>query len=191
MMSSECRSTKLLHEIIPEMTVEPICWGAYKDTPNIYFYVCKYCELSGTLPDVAEFPSLIADFHRKTTSSKGEFGLAYTVYGGDQPLIFPVTKSWEQTFSKGIEQCFFREEKAYGRDEEMNKLRENIMTIVIPRLLRPLEVEGRSITPTLVHGDLWDGNACIDMRTDRPVLLDPAPLWAHNGCTYSFSSILC
>jgi protein-ribulosamine 3-kinase len=184
-MSSEYKSTKLLYDIIPEITVEPLGWGAYTETPDAYFVVSRYCELSGTLPDVTELAVLVADFHRKTTSTNGEFGLPYIVYGGDHPLIFPVTKSWEETFSKGIEQCFKFEEETHGRNEEMHELREGIMTLVIPRLLRPLESDGRMITPTLVHGDIWDGNASVDVKTGRPMLLDPAPLWAHNECKYS------
>jgi protein-ribulosamine 3-kinase len=191
MMSSEYKSSKLLHDIIPQMTAEPIGWGAYKESPDAYFFVCRYCDMSGQLPDVAEFTSLVADFHRKTASVGGEFGLPYTVYGGDHPLNFPVTKSWEETFSRGIEQCFNLEEKTHGRDEEMGKLRENIMTLIIPRLLRPLETEGRAIVPTFVHGDLWDGNASMDLKTGHPMVIDPAPLWAHNECKCNIPFPIC
>ncbi|GKZ27942.1 hypothetical protein AbraCBS73388_007145 [Aspergillus brasiliensis] len=51
---------------------------------------------------------------------------------------------------------------------------------VIPRLLRPLETEGRSIKPSLVHGDLWCGNAAINSATGRPLIYDPASFYAHN-----------
>lgn len=66
MMSSEYKSTKLLYDIIPEITAESLGWGTYKESPDAYFVVCRYYELSGTIPDMTELPALVADFHRKT-----------------------------------------------------------------------------------------------------------------------------
>ncbi|KAK3315093.1 hypothetical protein B0H66DRAFT_642375 [Apodospora peruviana] len=57
---------------------------------------------------------------------------------------------------------------------------EREIDMVIPRLLRPLETEGRTLIRTLVHGDLWDGNASVDVSTGRPLIFDPTPLYAHN-----------
>ena len=54
---------------------------------------------------------------------------------------------------------------------------------VIPRLLRPLESGGRSISPSLVHGDLWYGNAGIINELGEGIVYDPASFWAHNECT--------
>lgn len=53
---------------------------------------------------------------------------------------------------------------------------------VIPRLLKPMETNGRSIKPSLVHGDLWYDNAAVDTATDRPLIYDPASFYAHNEC---------
>ena len=53
---------------------------------------------------------------------------------------------------------------------------------VIPRLLRPMETGGRSIKPSLVHGDLWCGNVAVDSATGRPLIYDPASFYAHNEC---------
>ena len=53
---------------------------------------------------------------------------------------------------------------------------------VVPRLLRPLETGGRSIRPSLIHGDLWHGNAETDAETGEPVIFDAASFYAHNEC---------
>lgn len=53
---------------------------------------------------------------------------------------------------------------------------------VILRLLRPLETGGRSIRPTLIHGDLWHGNAETDAETGQPIIFDAASFYAHNEC---------
>jgi hypothetical protein len=41
-----------------------------------------------------------------------------------------------------------------GADTEFNSVAEEFFEKVVPRLLRPLQSGGRSIKPTLVHGDL-------------------------------------
>lgn len=52
---------------------------------------------------------------------------------------------------------------------------------VIPRLLPPLETSGRTIIPSLVHADLWCGNASIvNEETEEGIGFDPAAFWAHN-----------
>ena len=33
---------------------------------------------------------------------------------------------------------------------------------VVPRLLLPLQSEGRTLKPCLMHGDCWDGNTAMD-----------------------------
>jgi hypothetical protein len=53
---------------------------------------------------------------------------------------------------------------------------------VIPRLLRPLESNGRKVEPSLVHGDLWYGNAAVIDETGDPIVFDPSSFWAHNEC---------
>jgi len=40
------------------------------------------------------------------------------------------------------------------------------------------------LVPSLVHGDLWDGNASADVETGRPMIFDATPLYAHKECEY-------
>ncbi len=62
-----------------------------------------------------------------------------------------------------------------------------ILDKVIPRLLRPLETEGRNIQPRIVHGDMWDGNTSVDATTDKPVIFDASGMYAHNECKARFA----
>jgi protein-ribulosamine 3-kinase len=64
----------------------------------------------------------------------------------------------------------------------MVELRNAIPKKVIPRLLRPLEIDGRKLLPRLVHGDLWDGNTSVDVAMDLPVIFDACSSYAHNEC---------
>ena len=53
---------------------------------------------------------------------------------------------------------------------------------VIPLLLRPLENDGRSVKPCLVHGDLWFANSGIDITTNKSLVFDACSFDAHNEC---------
>ncbi|KLU90917.1 hypothetical protein MAPG_09442 [Magnaporthiopsis poae ATCC 64411] len=180
MISSEFASMTKLHSIMPEMVPEPIAWGAYEEEDDIYFFVCRFVTMSGDIPDVGDFPALLAKMHQRGASADGEFGLPYVTYSGRNPQFFPPSRSWEECFTLGIKAEFELEERTHGPDEEMRRLRDGVLAIAIPRLLRPLETEGRTLVPTLVHGDLWDGNASVDTTTGHPVIYDAVPIYAHN-----------
>ncbi|KAK8117841.1 uncharacterized protein PG998_006122 [Apiospora kogelbergensis] len=44
-----------------------------------------------------------------------------------------------------------------------------------PRLLGVLEADGTKVDPTLVHGDLWEGNCSVDADTGAPMIFDGTP----------------
>lgn len=184
MVSAEYFGMKLLYKAAPELVAEPLAWGAYTEEPDTYFFICRFHELSDGIPGVTDFPKLVAEFHKRNVSETGEFGFPITMYGGKNPQTFPLSKTWEGCFSKGLEKIFDMEEQTHGPDDELQQLREGLFTKVIPRLLRPLETEGRILTPTLVHGDLWDGNASVDVATGNPMFFDATPLYAHNECEF-------
>lgn len=69
---------------------------------------------------------------------------------------------------------------ARGPDDDLAILSTSLLEVVIPRLLRPLETEGRTVKPSLCHGDLWYGNACTDLATREPLIFDGKALYAHN-----------
>lgn len=76
-----------------------------------------------------------------------------------------------------------------GPCQELEDLMPSMFEKVIPRLLRPLESGGNSIVPSLVHGDLWYGNAAVIVAEDAPLIFDPSSFWAHNECKSSELSI--
>lgn len=69
---------------------------------------------------------------------------------------------------------------SHGKDDRLEFLEDSLYTKVIPRLLRPLETNGRSIKPCLVHSDVWPGNMMLDAKTNRVALFDSCAFWGHN-----------
>lgn len=145
-----------LRAIMPEIVAKPLGWGSYESMPDTHFFLSEYHEMSDDLPDVADFPGLIAELHKRGAVPGGKFGLPYETYGGNRALNFPVSDTWEETFTKGMQKIFQDELDTQGPDPEVELLYKAMVEKVIPRLLRPLHTEGRKITPTLVHGDMWE-----------------------------------
>ncbi|KAF2810622.1 uncharacterized protein BDZ99DRAFT_519318 [Mytilinidion resinicola] len=50
----------------------------------------------------------------------------------------------------------------------------------IPKILGPLEADGRIVKPCLIHGDLWDGNIGTDFETGEIYIFDASVYYAHN-----------
>jgi protein-ribulosamine 3-kinase len=184
MVSSEYIGARALYSVYPELVPEPIAWGTYKNHDEVYFLLMRFYDLSGDIPDVSVFPPLLAKLQRRrqAKSKTGEFGFPIVTYGGRNPAIFPLSKSWETTLTGCLEAVFAAEEQTHGADEALTRLREGMFRKVIPRLIRPLETEGRHIDPVLCHGDLWDGNVSVDTATGHPKMFDPTPLYAHKEC---------
>jgi protein-ribulosamine 3-kinase len=182
MVASEYQAMNELYKVIPEMVAKPVAWGSYESIPDTHFFVTEFHEMSEDVPDVADFPALVAELHKRGVSPDGKFGFPFKTYGGNNPQQFPISDTWEECYTKGMQGIFAAEMATHGADEEMEHLENMMVEKVIPRLLRPLETGGRSIAPRLVHGDLWDGNASVDVATGHPMIFDATPLYAHNEC---------
>ena len=55
-----------------------------------------------------------------------------------------------------------------------------ILERVVPRLLLPLQENGRSLKPSLIHGDCWDGNTATDAKTGGAIVFDVCSFYGHN-----------
>ncbi|KAK8091674.1 fructosamine/ketosamine-3-kinase [Apiospora hydei] len=172
MVSAECEAMKALYKLIPEMVARPIAWESFQDIPDTHFFVCKYHEMSEDIPDITDFPALVAEFHKRSASPDGKFG-----------------DTWEDCFRKGMEGIFAAELETHGPDKEWERLTKLTLEKTIPRLLGALEADGRKIVPRLVHGDLWEGNCSVDVNTGAPMIFDATPLYAHNE--YELGPWLC
>ncbi len=90
--------------------------------------------------------------------------------------------SWETFFTNSLRHALNLEIKAKGPDPQLDALLPTLFERVIPRLLRPLETNGRQVKPSLVHGDLWHANSGHDRKTGGSIIFDACCFYAHNEC---------
>lgn len=199
MMHGEFCSMMALHKNKSDLVPQPLAWGTYEKKPDVHFFLYSFHDITCDIPDPLDFPTTVSEMHERGMSDKGKFGCPFksksgkpiTTYQGRFPQHDGEYDTWEEYFSADIQHFFELEEASQGPDDEMVKLKKSIVDQVIPRLLRPLKGK---IHPTLVHGNLCDGNASIDKATDLPIIFNASCLYAHNECEIEHgttSEIIC
>ncbi len=183
-LKGEFEATSAIYNITPDFCPKPIAWGTLRDEPDVHFYVCKYYNFTEGVPEPVSFCAKLARLHSSHTSPNGKFGFHCKTYNGDLPQDNTWSGSWQAFFDNGLRHVLrVREERAGGPDAELDALLPALFDTVIPRLLRPLEMNGRRVEPSLIHGDLWCGNAAIiNESTSEGIVYDPSSFWAHNEC---------
>jgi protein-ribulosamine 3-kinase len=187
-LKGEFTSTHAIHSIVPQFCPKPIAWGTFATDADAHFYLCKFYDFRGNgndyMPDPEDFCRHLATLHKTSESPTGKFGFECVTYNGNLPQDNTWHDSWEAFFANGLRHILnVREERAGPHPPELVALLPPLFDVVIPRLLRPLESDGRVLKPSLVHGDLWCGNVSVLEENEEECLIyDPASFWAHNEC---------
>lgn len=140
---------------------KPICWGTAE---NSAYLVLEWLDLRGSGPDGAwaEMGSKLAAMHRQGKAK--QFGWERNNTIGSTPQINTWTADWATFFTEhriGY-QLRLAAQKGMGFSGGDRLLEK------IPELLA-----GHHPQPSLVHGDLWGGNASVTAEGE-PVIFDPA-----------------
>lgn len=180
MMLAEFASTKAIRDVLPDFAPSPISWGTYESNPECHFYLASFHEIAEELPDINAFAWKVAEMHMRSESPNGKFGFPVTTFSGNAPQENSWTDTWEAFFTKAFTHMAKLEEESQGPSEEFQKLGAALVDKVIPRLLRPMEIDGRRVKPCLIHGDLWYGNAGTDLGTGNPIIFDACSFYGHH-----------
>ncbi len=140
---------------------KPICWGTA--AAGSAYLVLEWLELGpGDTPSWEKMGRQLAAMHR-TTSSKG-FGWEQNNTIGSTPQINSPTADWAEFYAQhrlGYQFQLAKRRRGYFPQQER-------LLAAIPELLADHQPQ-----PSLVHGDLWGGNAAFT-GTGEPVISDPA-----------------
>lgn len=182
MVHSEFESMSAIYDVLPDFAPKPIAYGTYESIPDTHFFLCDFQDMVEEMPDPHKFTARLATLHQNSKSPNGKFGFQMSTYSGNLPQMNEWEDSWEVFFTKNMKWALKLELLAKGHDPEFDVLIPILFDKVIPRLLRPLESEGRSVKPSLVHGDLWYANSGINVDTDECKIFDACCFYAHNEC---------
>lgn len=181
-MKSSFEAERALHGFVPDLIPRPVAWGTYRCDPSVHFYLYEFVQMNDGLPGAADWASTISTLHKRSMgkSPTGQFGFHVTTHLGNIPVDNSWNSSWEKFFAQQMRSMFDRDDEIHGLDEELTGLKQGFLNRVIPRYLRPLETDGRSIEPCLIHSDLWPGNIKPRSATDELCMFDSCAYWGHN-----------
>lgn len=183
MMEGEFTSLRTMHDSLPTLVPRPFGWGKLESAPGTHFLLMDFLELGNTLPGPVELAQVVAELHG-CLSPDGKFGFPVHNCHGEKVQEHYSDDNWCRYFTNLITAFFEEDIRVNGPCPELEHAFETLCRHVIPRLLGPLQADGRTLTPRLVHGDLWQGNIGTDAKTGRVVVYDPAAWYAHHEYEY-------
>jgi fructosamine-3-kinase len=152
-----------------------VCWGIASTSSYI---VLEWVDLGqGNVAAWVEMGRQLAYLHRQI-STQG-FGWQQNNTIGDTPQLNPWTEDWVTFFTTHRIayqlQLAQRNGGHFGQAEEL--------LYAIPTLLAD-----HAPQPSLVHGDLWSGNAAFDLN-GNPVIFDPAVYYGDREVDLAMSEL--
>ncbi len=153
---------------------QPLCWGTAEGSCYI---VMEYLPLGNSSSDSwYQMGQDLAAMHR-VTSDRG-FGWQRDNTIGDTPQKNPWTADWVEFYVEHRLRYQFQLANRRG-----NFRRQEELMAAVPALLA-----GHTPEPSLVHGDLWSGNASVTVD-GTPVILDPATYYGDREVDIAMSEL--
>ncbi|KAI4913365.1 hypothetical protein J4E85_010819 [Alternaria conjuncta] len=192
MLEGEYHSAVDMREVLPGFSPIPIGWGVFDSDEDLAFFLQAFHDMDTEIPDMDQLTRTLAEFHIKSEERFEEltrgrrpdgmkFGYHVTTHNGKLSQDNTWTRTWEEYFVQNMRRMLEHDEKEGGeRPQEIEELLEPLFEKVIPRLLRPMEMNGREVKPSLIHGDLWYGNTSTDHENNVPIVYDACCFWGHN-----------
>ncbi|MDB9390650.1 fructosamine kinase family protein [Microcystis aeruginosa] len=163
MFAAEALGLKQIHVTKTIRVPEPICWGIAEKSS---YLVLEWLEFGGGNSQSWEkMGQNLARLHQVSLSDRFGWHCNNTI--GSTPQINTISNNWADFFAHqriGYQLRLAKERGGNFPDEDQ----------VIPAISEILSQHQPH--PSLVHGDLWSGNAAITVDGE-PVILDPATYW--------------
>lgn len=177
----EFHSASTIDTLVPGFVPKPLGWGEYDNGEAVYFFLGDFHDMDlAAAPEPSLFVDRVAELHRKGKSPSGKFGYPIPTVCGKMERTVNWEDSWAVSFTHQLKDVIKYDNETNGPWPEFDSACKQLIDVVIPRLLGALQSDGREITPTLIHGDLWEQNVGIDMETGEIIVFDPGCTYAHN-----------
>lgn len=181
LMEGEFHAMSELYKWDPTLVPKPFAFGQYAArNPKAYFFLSEYIEMKAIMPDPDQLCSKLALLHRTSQSPTGKFGFHITTCQGRAPQLVTWEKSWTTFFTNLLQHVIKLDFKYNDYWEELDIVEKRLISHVVPRLLNALVANGRSIKPSLIHADLWEGNTGTYFRNSNVYIFDSAAFYAHH-----------
>ena len=170
-----------LYKTAPTFVPKPYTWGKLNvSNPDTYYFLCDFIEMINENPDPAQLCTKLVQMHQASQSPTGQFGFHLNTCQGNLPQQTAWNPSWVDFYIQLVKGAMQLNRERNGVWKNLEQVVDRLITHVVPQVLGPLEAQGRFVKPTLIHGDLWDGNIGTDLETGEIYVFDASVFYAHN-----------
>lgn len=175
MFAAEALGLQEMYDTHTITVPEPICWGV---VDNSSYIVLQWLDLGGSGGQAwYEMGCQLAAMHR--TGIKDSFGWDRNNTIGSTPQINTQMDNWADFFAEQrIGYQLSLAKRKGGNFPNRDRVVETVRQLLADR--QP--------EPSLVHGDLWSGNAAIT-KTGEPVIIDPAAYYGDREVDIAMSEL--
>lgn len=154
MLEGEFHSMNELYKVAPALVPKPYAWGQLTvDNPATYYFLCDFIDKGSQDPDPEALCIKLVAMHKSSKSPTGMFGFHINpVLRGNLPLPTAWNPDWQAFFIQLLRATLSLDQRINGTWKNIGELVEMAITHVVPQVLGPLEADGRSIKPSLIHG---------------------------------------
>lgn len=180
MLEGEYHSMCELYGAAPQFVPEPYKFGKLNvSDPDTYFFLCSFIEMTNDNPDPVQLATKLVHLHQNSRSPEGKFGFHFNTCQGNLPQHTAWNSSWVDFYIQLVRGAMKLNKDLNGDWKDLEECVERLITNVVPKVLGPLEADGRVVKPCLIHGDLWDGNVGTDFETGELYAFDASVYYAH------------
>jgi protein-ribulosamine 3-kinase len=184
-------SLNAINKVTAGLAPWPYAWGKC-NTPHWrggsrWFLLTDFRDVADDPPSLSALAEPLANMHKQSKSHTAKFGFSVTTHVDGVPQLTNCwNASWAVLFGMQLEHACRLDQEKNGHSSELAGLCETTLEQVVPRLLVPLQSNGRSIKPCLVHGNVRARTVALDRRSGLPFVHSPASFFAHHeyelGC---------
>ncbi|KAJ8071076.1 hypothetical protein OCU04_001421 [Sclerotinia nivalis] len=192
MFTGEHASLNAIHSIVPTLCPKSHAHGPLES--GGFFLATDFLDLNPRDGKPGSGESLamkLAKLHSTPAPipegyEEPQFGFPDTTCCGETPQDNGFKGSWAEFYGDNrLRSIVKKAEASDGADGELRKLVDEVVEVVVPRLLGDGHLKGQDgekIKPVVVHGDLWSGNHGRGRIGDggvEEVVFDPSSCFAH------------
>ncbi|OAP59167.1 hypothetical protein AYL99_06465 [Fonsecaea erecta] len=181
MIEGEYNSMSELYKTMPELFPKPYTWGKCSGSAiDTYYFLAEFIDMSDRAPEPQQLCSKLARLHKTSVSPTGMFGFHITTCQGRIPQAVAWESNWTTYFTNLLRHVIALDNAENGGWDALSALEDRLLERVVPYLLDNLTKDGRVVKPSLIHGDLWEGNTGTSYYTGDIYLFDAAAMYAHH-----------
>jgi protein-ribulosamine 3-kinase len=181
MLRGEFTAATEIHKVMPTLIPKPYGWGKMQSTSkDTYFFIGEIRRLEpDQRPDKTAFLKRLIELHWAGTSPNGEFGFSVETCDGAVPRDVTWQSNWADFYARLLQRVAGLDADVNGHWEFLDTVLAITYSRVIPRLLGALSSPGRTLKPSLTHGDMCESNYGIDTDTQEIIIWDASSHYAH------------